>query len=64
MNDELLHKVEITVSGNYTHGQKQHAMVSISGNGDLNHMIESFKAALIAAGFALGTAAKLDGVVE
>jgi len=64
MSNEPTHKVEITVSGNYTHGPKQHAMVSISGNGDLNHMIESFKAALIEAGFALDTAAKLDGLVE
>lgn len=64
MSNEPTHKVEITVSGNYTHGQKQHAMVSIGGNGDLNHMIESFKAALIAAGFAMDTAAKLDGLVE
>ena len=58
--DELTHKVEITISGNYPHGNKQHAMVSLSGNGGLDHMIEAFKAALIAAGFSIGTAKKLD----
>jgi len=58
--DEMTHKVEITISGNYPHGSKQHASVSIYGNGSLDHMIESFKCALIAAGFAMDTAKKLD----
>jgi hypothetical protein len=54
--DELTHKVEITISGNYPHGTKQHSSVSISGDGGLDHMIEAFKAALIAAGFSIDTA--------
>ena len=58
--DELTHKVEITITGNYPHGSKQHAHVAISGDGSLDHMIEAFKTALIAAGFALYTAKKLD----
>lgn len=58
--DELTHKIEITISGNYQHGSKQHASVSISGDGGLDHMIEAFKAALIAAGFSMDTAKKLD----
>ena len=58
--EELTHKVEITISGNYPHGAKQHASVSISGDGGLDHMIEAFKTALIAAGFAIDTAKKLD----
>ena len=57
---EPTHKVEITISGNYTHGTRQHASVSISGDGGLDHMIEAFKAALIAAGFSTDTAKKLD----
>lgn len=58
--NELTHKVEITISGNYPHGARQHASVSVSGDGGLDHMIEAFKAALIAAGFAMDTAKKLD----
>lgn len=57
--DELTHKVEISISGNYPHGAKQHAFVSISGDGGLDHMIDAFKAALIAAGFSMDTAKKL-----
>lgn len=56
----LTHKVEITIIGNYLHGARQHASVSISGDGSIDHMIEAFKAALVAAGFAMDTARKLD----
>ena len=62
MSDELTHKVEITITGNYPHGQKQHARVEIAGDGGLDHMIEAYKSALVAAGFALETAAALDRV--
>lgn len=58
--DELTHKVDVTISGNYPHGYKQHASISISGDGSLDHMMEAFKAALLAAGFAMDTAKKLD----
>jgi len=61
-DDEMTHTVTITVSGNYPHGQKQHASVTINGDGGLDHMIEAFKAALVAAGFALDTAKKLDEI--
>ena len=60
MLDDMTHKIEITITGNYPHGSKQHASISISGDGGLDHMIESFKAALIAAGFSMETATKLD----
>lgn len=62
MNDALTHKVEITITGNYPHGNKQHASVSISGDGSLDHMFEAFKAALVASGFSLDTVKRLDGV--
>ena len=62
MNEDMTHTVTITVSGNYPHGQKQHASVTINGDGGLDHMIEAFKAALVAAGFALDTAKKLDEI--
>lgn len=58
--DELTHKIDITISGNYPHGSKQHAHVSLSGDGGMDHMMEAFKAALIAAGFSMDTAKKLD----
>ncbi len=60
--DELTHSIEITIMGNYPHGQKQHAKVQMSGDGGLDHMIEAFKAALVAAGFSLEAAASLDRV--
>ncbi len=62
MNDDLTHKVTITVEGNYPHGHKQHSQVSILGTGDLDHMFEAFKAALVAAGFSLDVAKRLDDV--
>lgn len=58
--DNLTHKVEISITGNYPHGSKQQASVSICGDGGLDHMIEAFKAALIVAGFSMDTAKKLD----
>lgn len=64
MENDLTHVVEITVIGNYPNGQKQQAKVSISGDGDLDHMIEAFKAALVAAGFSTDIAKKLDLVDE
>ena len=62
MNDDMTHTVTITVTGNYQHGAKQHASVSMSGDGGLDHMIEAFKASLVAAGFSVETAAKLDAL--
>lgn len=60
--DELTHSIEITIAGNYQHGQKQHVKVQMSGDGGLDHMLEAFKAALVAAGFSLETAASLDRI--
>lgn len=60
MNDDLTHTVTIAVSGNYPHGAKAHASVTLSGDGGLDHMIEAFKTALVAAGFSLAVAARLD----
>ena len=62
MNDDLTHTVTITVTGKYPHGSREHCSVTIAGNGDLDHMIEAFKASLVAAGFSMATAAKLDGL--
>lgn len=60
--DELTHSIEVTITGNYPHGQKQHVKVQMAGDGGLDHMIEAFKASLVAAGFSLETAASLDRI--
>jgi hypothetical protein len=62
MMDGQTHTVTITVTDHYPHGLKQYASVTIGGDGQLDHMFEAFKAALVAAGFALETAKKLDDI--
>jgi len=62
MDDNLTHKIEITISGSYTHGAKEHSRVVMAGDGGLEHMIDAFKASLVAAGFSLETARKLDSI--
>ena len=57
--DDLTHTIEITIRGNYPHGVKQHSSVSISGDGGIDHMIDAFKAALIAAGFTAKTVQRI-----
>ena len=54
------HKVTITVQGRYPHGGNQFAEVSIGGDGGLEHMLDAFRAALVAAGFAAQTAQALQ----
>ena len=62
--DELTHTITIEVTGRYPHGLAQSAMVRISGSGDLDHMLETFRAALVAAGFSSGMAERLDVLGE
>lgn len=64
MNDEMTHKVTITVIGGYPHGAKEHVSVTVSGDGGFEHMLDAFKSALAASGFALDTAKKLDEVMD
>lgn len=59
---ELTHIIDIKITGNFPRGGKQHAMVSLSGDGSLDHIIEAFKIALVAAGFSMDTAKKLDEI--
>lgn len=58
----LTHKIEITISGVYQSGERKHANICLYGDGNLDHMIEAFKMALIAGGFSLETAKKLDEI--
>ena len=45
------HKITITITGAYPHGQNQHILVTIDGDGSVSHMLSSFRAAMVAAGF-------------
>jgi len=54
------HTVKIEVVGMYQHGAKTHASVSVTGDGSIDHMIDTFRAALVAAGFSSDTASRLD----
>jgi hypothetical protein len=57
------HTVKIEVVGMYPHGEKQHASVSVSGDGSIDHMLDTFKASLVSAGFSADTASRL-GLIE
>lgn len=52
--DDLTHTIQITIMGNYPNGSKQHASISISGDGGLDHLTSAFKSAVIAAGLSEG----------
>ncbi len=60
MNDELTHSVTVTINGKYPHGERQHASVTMAGDGNIEHMLDVFRAALIAAGFSALCASRLD----
>lgn len=62
----MTHTISIRTDYRYRHGdtEKRTASVTVDGDGDLDHYIETFRAALVAAGFALATAAQLDLVVD
>jgi hypothetical protein len=54
------HTVHVLVCGSYPHGQQQHVSLEISGDGGLDHMLDTFRAALVAAGFSTEVASRLD----
>jgi hypothetical protein len=48
------------VTGRYPHGRENpHASVTVNGDGSLDHAVDSFRAALVAMGFAPDTAGRL-----
>lgn len=60
MEHELTHRITITVHQRYPHSKElEHASVTIAGDGSLGHFVDTFQAALVAAGFAPDTAASL-----
>jgi hypothetical protein len=57
---DITHYVTVTITGNYQHGDKADATVTLGGRGDLEHMLSTFRAALVVAGFRAETAALLN----
>jgi hypothetical protein len=53
------HTVAVTITGQYPHGAQPRASVTVAGDGSIDHMLDAFRAALVAAGFAAQTAAQL-----
>lgn len=53
------HTVTITVTHRSPHTGPDSASVSITGDGSIQHMLDAYQAALVAAGFAPDTAARL-----
>jgi len=49
--EDLTHAVTVTVFGLYDRGPEEHVSVTIRGDGGLTHMVDAFRAALIAVGF-------------
>ena len=58
------HKVSIIITGTYPHGQNQHISVVINGDGTVSHMLSSFRAAMVAAGFHYDTVEECIPYVE
>lgn len=61
MMDDLTHKIEVIITGYYQHGGKTHSSVTVSGDGGIDHMLSTFKAAFVAAGYDSSTADKYIG---
>lgn len=60
MDDDHTHTIKIEVTGNYPHGVREHAMVSVSGSGDAEHHLDAVRAAMLAGGFALDTVCRVQ----
>lgn len=56
---EHTHSIEIIVKHRFGDREVVAASVLVAGYGDIDHMIDTFQTALVAAGFAPETAAKL-----
>lgn len=60
MTDDLTHTVTIIVNGHLPTGDRSKSMISIAGNGNLEHMLDAFRTALVGAGFSGSIAERLD----
>lgn len=54
------HTVTVTIKSNYRHGSNQGSSLTLEGDGGIEFFFDVFKLTLLAAGFALDTAKKLD----
>ena len=54
------HTITVAVDGRYPHGGTQRATVVVAGDGGLDHMLDTFRAALMAAGYSARIAESLD----
>jgi hypothetical protein len=62
MSDQYLptHSVTVIVKARYPHNREhQQASVTVDGDGDIEHMLDTFRAALVAAGFSATQADRL-----
>ena len=59
------HRITVTIDAQYQHAAVTvpSASVCVSGSGNIDHFLDVFRAALVAAGYAAGTAEKLQ-IVE
>lgn len=53
------HTIEVVITSRCTHIGTSSARVSLDGDGDIDHFLDSFRAAMIAAGFGAATAGRL-----
>lgn len=57
----MTHTIEIKVSAEYQHSKdKEESIVKITGDGGIEHMLDAFKASLVAAGFSIEFARHLS----
>ena len=58
--NDMTHTVTVIVTGRYPDGRREESNVTVSGCGDIDHMLMVFRAALVAAGFPEEVAVNLD----
>ena len=59
-DDTPTHRLTVTMTARYIDGKEQEsATVTVAGDGSLDHVIDTFQAALLAMGFAPETAGEL-----
>ena len=56
---EDTHTITIVVAHRSAHTGQGSASVTLTGDGSIDHMLDAFQAALVAAGFSTETAARL-----
>jgi hypothetical protein len=60
----MTHTIEVAYAADYPDGVRHLSRVSVSGDGSLDHALDTFRAALVAAGFAASVAERLDVLAD